>query len=176
MIRACHKGIILNGVGKHDKLRASLTAGFRRQFCGVFYYPAHERDSFHIDAGLCCRYIDAGANMLGRVERGRDRVYKPLVALGKTFMDKRGEPADKVDACLAGRVIERYGKRRIVYRVTCGGNYRDGRNGYSLVHYGYAEFEFDILSGSDKLFSAAGDFVVDFSAGYLDIAMGAIQQ
>ncbi|MPN16126.1 hypothetical protein SDC9_163464 [bioreactor metagenome] len=62
---AGHKGVVLYGVGKYDKLCAAKTVGVGRCRRSLFDDFTHAAHRVHVDAGPRRRHIDGGTDKVG---------------------------------------------------------------------------------------------------------------
>ena len=148
----------------------------RGQVCGGADGFAHEFDGAHVDAGARGSDIYGGADHVGLCERSRDGANQLFVGGGHALVDEGAKASDEVHADCFGSCVEGASEFYVVFIVGGACHQRDGCDGDTLVDNRDAELSFDTFADTDEVCSAAGDFVVDFAAGYLAVRVGAVEQ
>lgn len=72
--------------------------------------------------------------------------------------------------------VEGAGVFDVVVFAAGSGDDSDGCDGDAFVYDGDAQLGFDSFAHTHQVFSAGGDFVVDFLAGYRAVGVGAVEQ
>ena len=173
---ARHEGVVADGVREDDELGAAEAVCVRGQVCGGADGFTHELDGTHVNAGAGRSNVYGGADHVGFCERSRDGANQLLVSEGHAFVDEGTEATDEVHSDCFGCCVKGAGEFYVVL-VTGGACHQcDGGDGDTLVDNRDAELSFDTFADADEVCSAAGDFVVDFAAGYFAVGVGAVEQ
>ena len=109
---ACHKRVVLRGIGKNHQFAAAPGIAVGRQACCAQDDLAHLAHRVHIDAGAAGRHIDRGADQTWSWPGFRDRGQQPAVTFGVALVDQRGKSADEIDAEPPRRPVEGAGVNR----------------------------------------------------------------
>ena len=89
-------------------------------------------------------------------------------------MHQGRKAADKVDAHVGRRRVQRLGKGQIVLFPRAGGNARDGRDRHAGVDHRHPVFQRQRLAYLHQMLGPVGDLIVDPAAGLFDIGMRAV--
>ena len=93
---AGHKRVILRRIGKHHETRAVRASGRGGKLRRLFYQNTKVAYRVHVDAGFCCRHIDAAADFSRGMKRIRNGLHKRALALRVTLMNERRVTAYKI--------------------------------------------------------------------------------
>ena len=161
---ARHKGIVLGYVGKNNQLGAGHGAVVTGEISRPLDDLAHFGYGVHVDARLGAGYVDGGANhvSLGK-GLGNDR-NKIARTLGSALVDQRREAADKVDAQLGRRAVQRLGDLYVALGGNVAADEGDGSNRNSLVDDGNAVLLLDLLANGHQIACGFCYLVVDLLA------------
>ena len=176
MESARHEGVVAHGVGEDHKFGAPEAVGICGEVSGFTNDFAHAFNAAHVNTGAGRTNIHRRTHDIGLSERSGNRIHEHVIGGGSTFVDQRAESADKVHAHGFCCGVECASILKIF--AFSAGRRDHGNWGYgnALIHDRYAQLNFDTFTYAHQVFSAGGDFVVDFAACHIAVRVGTVQE
>ena len=109
--------------------------------------------------------------MVGLGKGSGNTFNKSIVAVGKTFLNKCGIAADKVDSKLVCRPFQGFCKLGYVGRRTGRSKHTYGGYRNTAVNYGDSVLALYLIADRHKLFGITGYLIINLIAGLVNVAV-----